>query len=117
LQNKSPPAATARAGTDKWAILGLSVLADGPASFNTLKRVVGGISQKALTLTLPGLERHGIVSRTVLATSPVGIEYPWVDRSMDRSPRFADGRSNTFRKSKRPPQPMIRFFGEGSGDG
>jgi DNA-binding HxlR family transcriptional regulator len=85
LQNKSPPAATARAGTDKWAILGLSVLADGPASFNTLKRVVGGISQKALTLTLPGLERHGIVSRTVLATPPVGIEYALtpMGRSLD----------------------------------
>jgi len=47
--------------TDKWAILVLSVLADGPARFNTLKRVVEGISQKSLTQTLRGLERHGIV--------------------------------------------------------
>jgi DNA-binding HxlR family transcriptional regulator len=61
--------------TDTWAILVLSVLADGPARFNTLKRVVGGISQKSLTQTLRGLERHGIVSRTVLATSPVAVEY------------------------------------------
>jgi DNA-binding HxlR family transcriptional regulator len=53
----------------------LSVLADGPARFNTLKRVVDGISQKSLTQTLRGLERQGIVSRTVLATSPVAVEY------------------------------------------
>jgi DNA-binding HxlR family transcriptional regulator len=61
--------------TDTWAILVLSVLADGPARFNTLKRVVDGISQKSLTQTLRGLERHGIVSRTVLAKSPVAVEY------------------------------------------
>lgn len=61
--------------TDTWAILVLSVLADGPARFNTLKRVVDGISQKSLTQTLRGLERHGIISRTVLATSPVAVEY------------------------------------------
>jgi DNA-binding HxlR family transcriptional regulator len=53
----------------------LYLLADGPACFNTLKRVVAGVSQNAQTQTLRGLERHGIASRTALATSPVGFKY------------------------------------------
>jgi DNA-binding HxlR family transcriptional regulator len=79
LQNKSPRRdCTSRLLLDQlttWAILVLYLLADGPACFNTLKRVVAGVSQNAQTQTLRGLERHGIVSRTVLATSPVGFEY------------------------------------------
>jgi DNA-binding HxlR family transcriptional regulator len=60
---------------DKWTILVLAVLAEGPARFNSLKRRVDGIAQKALTQTLRRLERHGIVSRTVLPSSPVSVEY------------------------------------------
>ena len=41
------------------------LLGSGPRRFNEIKRMVGGISQRMLTLTLRGLERDGLVTRTV----------------------------------------------------
>ncbi|WP_347558399.1 helix-turn-helix domain-containing protein [Robbsia sp. KACC 23696] len=60
---------------DKWSVLILAALRAGPHRFNELKRRLDGITQKALTQSLRRLERNGIVSRTVLATSPVAVEY------------------------------------------
>ncbi len=54
----------ARVG-DKWSVLIVMTLGSGPRRFNELKRSVGGISQRMLTLTLRGLERDGLVARTV----------------------------------------------------
>ncbi len=54
----------ARVG-DKWSVLIVMLLADGPRRFNEMKRMVEGISQRMLTLTLRGLERDGLVTRTV----------------------------------------------------
>ena len=54
----------ARVG-DKWSVFVIMLLGDGPRRFNELKRMVGGISQRMLTLTLRGLERDGLVTRTV----------------------------------------------------
>ncbi len=53
----------ARVG-DKWSVLIIMLLGDGPQRFNEIKRMVGGISQRMLTLTLRGLERDGLVTRT-----------------------------------------------------
>ena len=64
----------ARVG-DKWTVLIVMTLADGPKRFNTLKRTIGGISQRMLTLTLRGLERDGLASRTVFPTIPPKVEY------------------------------------------
>jgi DNA-binding HxlR family transcriptional regulator len=50
---------------DKWSVLIVSRLGAGAKRFNELKREVGGISQRMLTLTLRGLERDGLVTRTV----------------------------------------------------
>ena len=50
----------ARVG-DKWSVLVIMMLIDGPMRFNELKRKIGGISQRMLTLTLRGLERDGLV--------------------------------------------------------
>ena len=50
---------------DKWSVLVVSRLGKGPVRFNELKREIGGISQRMLTLTLRGLERDGLVIRTV----------------------------------------------------
>lgn len=68
----------ARVG-DKWSVLLVMVLASGPRRFNDLKRTVEGISQRMLTLTLRGLERDGLVSRTVYPTIPPRVEYELTD--------------------------------------
>jgi DNA-binding HxlR family transcriptional regulator len=60
---------------DKWSVLVVRVLRDGPRRFNELKKQVEGISQRMLTLTLRGLERDGLVTREVLPTVPPRVEY------------------------------------------
>ena len=60
---------------DKWTVLVVMILADGPKRFNELRRAVGGISQRMLTLTLRGLERDGLVRRTVFPTIPPRVDY------------------------------------------
>jgi len=64
----------ARVG-DKWTVFVVRLLADGPMRFNELKRAVDGISQRMLTLTLRGLERDGLVTRTVFPTVPPRVDY------------------------------------------
>src|ERR1700749_4514287 len=68
----------ARVG-DKWSVFGIMLLGDGPKRFNELKRMIGGISQRMLTLTLRGLERDGLVTRTVFRTSPPRVDYELTD--------------------------------------
>lgn len=60
---------------DKWTVLVVYTLGNGPLRFNMLKRQVEGISQRMLTLTLRGLERDGLISRTVFPTVPPAVEY------------------------------------------
>ena len=60
---------------DKWAVLVLGLLGDGPVRFNQLRRRIQGISQKMLSQTLKSLERDGLVSRKVTPTVPVTVEY------------------------------------------
>ena len=64
----------ARVG-DKWSVLIIVLLGDGPRRFNEIKRMVGGISQRMLTLTLRGLERDGLVTRTLYPTIPPRVDY------------------------------------------
>jgi DNA-binding HxlR family transcriptional regulator len=64
----------ARVG-DKWSVLVVSRLGEGPLRFNELRRSIGGISQRMLTLTLRGLERDGLISRTVFPTIPPRVDY------------------------------------------
>lgn len=60
---------------DKWSVLVIMILGDGPTRFSDLKRAVVGISQRMLTLTLRALERDGLVRRTVYPTVPPRVEY------------------------------------------
>ncbi len=60
---------------DKWSVLIVSRLGRRPMRFNELKREIGGISQRMLTLTLRGLERDGLVTRTVFPTIPPRVDY------------------------------------------
>jgi DNA-binding HxlR family transcriptional regulator len=64
----------ARVG-DKWTVLVVSTLGEGPKRFNELRRALGSISQRMLTLTLRGLERDGLVTRTVFPTIPPRVDY------------------------------------------
>src|SRR5215475_5125607 len=64
---------------DKWSVFVIMMLDDGPKRFNELKRMIGGISQRMLTLTLRGLERDGLVTRTVFPTIPPRVDYELTD--------------------------------------
>jgi DNA-binding HxlR family transcriptional regulator len=60
---------------DKWTVLVVSTLGGGPKRFNELRKALGSISQRMLTLTLRGLERDGLVTRTVFPSIPPRVEY------------------------------------------
>src|SRR6185436_18042372 len=60
---------------DKWTILVVGELGNGPRRFNELRRAIGSISQRMLTLTLRGLERDGLVTRTMFPTIPPRVDY------------------------------------------
>lgn len=60
---------------DKWTVMVVGVLSGGPQRFNTILRTIGGVSHRMLTLTLRGLERDGLVTRTAYPTIPPKVEY------------------------------------------
>lgn len=60
---------------DKWTIMILTVLCPEPARFNEIKRRLDGITHKSLADALKRLERHGLVTRTVIPTTPIGVRY------------------------------------------
>src|ERR1700694_746769 len=64
----------ARVG-DKWTVLVVTALGEGPKRFNELRRALGSISQRMLTLTLRGVERDGLVTRPVFPTIPPRVDY------------------------------------------
>jgi DNA-binding HxlR family transcriptional regulator len=61
--------------TEKWSMLVLIALDEGPLRFNAVKRQLVGVTQKALTQCLRRLERNGIVTRRVVPASPIAVEY------------------------------------------
>ena len=60
---------------DKWTVLVVWTLGDSPKRFNELRKALGSISQRMLTLTLRALERDGLVTRTVFPTIPPRVDY------------------------------------------
>jgi DNA-binding HxlR family transcriptional regulator len=60
---------------DKWTVLVVTTLGEGPRRFNELRREIPSVSQRMLTLTLRNLERDGLVSRTVTPTIPPRVDY------------------------------------------
>ena len=60
---------------DKWTVYIVGLLSKGPMRFNEIRRAVSAISQRMLSLTLRGLERDGLVTRTVFPTIPPRVDY------------------------------------------
>lgn len=60
---------------DRWTVLVVGALGDGPVRFSTISQRIDGISQKMLTQTLRALERDGLVTRTVYPVIPPRVEY------------------------------------------
>lgn len=60
---------------DKWSMMIVMMLSEGSMRFSELKRAIDGISQRMLTLSLRGLERDGLVKRTVTPTIPPRVDY------------------------------------------
>lgn len=108
---------------DKWSVLVIALLRDGPMRFSELRRSIDGISQRMLTLTLRGLERDGLVARTVTPTTPPRVDYEltelgrtliepimaladWAEkhRKAIQAARARFDRRLSERKASRPPQ-------------
>ncbi|MGQ8632002.1 winged helix-turn-helix transcriptional regulator [Agrobacterium sp. DKPNP3] len=64
---------------DKWTLYIIATLRDGPVRFNELRRQIDGISQRMLTINLRGLERDGLVKRTMFPTIPPRVDYELTD--------------------------------------
>lgn len=60
---------------DKWTVLIIYALINGPRRHGELRRVIQGISQKMLTQTLRRLEMDGLVQRIVFDRVPPHVEY------------------------------------------
>ena len=87
---------------DKWSVLAIVLLGDGAQRFSELQRAIEGISQRMLTLTLRGLERDGLVARTIYPTVPPRVDYaltPLGRTLLKPSPRWLPGRGRTARRS------------------
>ena len=68
----------ARVG-DKWSVMIVSRLGNGSMRFSEIRRAIDGISQRMLTLNLRGLERDGLVTRTVTPSIPPRVDYELTD--------------------------------------
>jgi DNA-binding HxlR family transcriptional regulator len=79
LPTTAPEACTVREALDrvgdKWSVHVIHLLGGGTLRFSELRRGIEGISQRMLTVTLRGLERDGLVSRTVYPVVPPRVEY------------------------------------------
>jgi DNA-binding HxlR family transcriptional regulator len=64
---------------DKWSVLVIILLGEQPLRFNEMRRIIDGISQRMLTLTLRGLERDGLVTRHLTPTIPPTVDYRLTD--------------------------------------
>ncbi|PYE80600.1 winged helix-turn-helix transcriptional regulator [Pseudoroseicyclus aestuarii] len=64
---------------EKWTVMTLAELSEGPRRYRELERSLDGISQRMMTLTLRRLERDGHVVRDVTPTVPPSVTYSLSD--------------------------------------
>ena len=79
--------------SDKWTLLVICALIDGPLRFGELRRKLDGVTQKMLTQTLRSLERDGLLLRTVFATAPPTVEYELTELGDSTTPLLAEVRA------------------------
>ncbi|MCL1523041.1 helix-turn-helix transcriptional regulator [Xanthomonas nasturtii] len=60
---------------NKWSVMIMTVLCNGPMRFNRIKRQLDGVTHKSLTEALRRLQRIGLISREVISSSPVAVQY------------------------------------------
>jgi DNA-binding HxlR family transcriptional regulator len=60
---------------DKWSVLVVLSLRDGPRRFTELRDAIGGVTPKVLTQTLRAMARDGLLTRHVFAEVPPRVEY------------------------------------------
>jgi DNA-binding HxlR family transcriptional regulator len=65
---------------DKWTVMVVGALSRGPMRYSQIFKLIDGVSQRMLTLTLKGLERDGLVTRTMFPTIPPRVDYALTDR-------------------------------------
>jgi DNA-binding HxlR family transcriptional regulator len=71
---------------EKWTLMAVVALADGPVRFGGLLRRLEGVSQKMLSQTLRNLERDGLVTRTLVDERPLRVDYALTERGRDLLP-------------------------------
>ncbi|AZT96743.1 winged helix-turn-helix transcriptional regulator [Brevibacterium aurantiacum] len=64
---------------DKWTVLIIGILDEGPKRFSEIRLSIGGITPKVLTSTLRSLVADGLVTREVFAEVPPRVEYELTD--------------------------------------
>ena len=70
----------------KWKLVLLWHLLSGTKRFSEIKRKLGDITQKMLTLQLRELEAAGLLTRTVYPVIPPHVEYSLTERGMELAP-------------------------------
>ena len=64
---------------DKWTVLVVLLLSDGPMRFTELRANLGRVAPKVLTQSLRRMERDGLVTREIFAEVPPRVEYTLTD--------------------------------------
>jgi len=70
----------------RWKPLILHYLLGGTKRFGELRRLIGGVTQRSLTLQLRQLEDQGIVRREVFAEVPPRVEYSLTEKGRTLTP-------------------------------
>ena len=78
---------------DKWSVYVIDLLGQGTMRFTELHRTIDGITSRMLTVTLRGLERDGIVTRTIHPVIPPRVEYALTEKGRALLPIIDDMRA------------------------
>jgi len=74
---------------DKWSVLVILFLSESESlRFSQLRKAIGDVSQKMLTITLRTLEADGIISRQLFAEVPLRVEYRLTERGRTLLPHL-----------------------------
>ena len=87
--------------SDKWSVVTLFALVDGPKRHGELVTLIGGISRKVLTQTLRRLQGNGLVDRRAFAEAPPRVEYSLTElgRTLDEPIRMLTDWARSHGKS------------------